>query len=58
MKTTVEIADSLDQPRAGTSFRLKPFGFRGEEQLTHDWSSIREMAYSGRGGAQTDDGNP
>lgn len=48
---------ALDQPKAGALFRLKPFGFRGEGQLTHDWSTIREMAYEGRGGAETGEGD-
>jgi hypothetical protein len=48
---------TLDQPKATTSFRLKPFGFRGEGQLTHDWATIREMAYEGRGGAEAGDGD-
>ena len=36
----------LDPPKGSAApFRVKPFGFRGEGQLTHDWKTIREMAY-------------
>lgn len=45
---------ALDPPKTAAPFRLKPFGFRGEGQVTHDWSTIREMAYEGRGGLETD----
>ncbi len=47
------IRGALDHPKGGAPFRLKPFGFRGEGQITHDWQTIREMAYEGRGGAET-----
>ena len=45
----------LDPPKGSAApFRVKPFGFRGEGQLTHDWKTIREMAYEGRGGVETE----
>jgi hypothetical protein len=47
----------LDPPKAKSPFRLKPFGFRGEGQIQHDWATIRELAYTGRGGAETGDHN-
>jgi hypothetical protein len=44
---------ALDPPKAKAPFRLKPFGFRGEGQVVHDWAAIREMAYEGRGGTNS-----
>lgn len=44
---------TLDPPKTAALFRLRSFGFRGEGQVTHDWSAIREMAYEGRGGLET-----
>ena len=43
---------ALDPPKTANPFRLKPFGFSGGDgAVTHDWSTIRELAYEGRGGA-------
>ena len=46
---------ALDRPKASGTFRLKPFGFQGEGQIIQDWSTIREAAYAGRGGAELKD---
>ncbi len=41
---------SLEPAKTKTPFRMKPFGFEGKGQAIQDWSTIRELAYEGRGG--------
>jgi len=41
---------TLDPPKPAAPFRLKPFGFKGKGQSISDWSTIRDLAYEGRGG--------
>ena len=42
---------ALDPHKPATPFRLKPFGFKGDGPLTHDWPTILDLAYEGRGGS-------
>ncbi len=46
---------ALEPSKRRAPFRLKPFGFQGKGQAIQDWSKIRELAYEGRGGFDTND---
>jgi hypothetical protein len=44
----------LDRPKTTGCFRLKPFGFAGEDQQEPDWTALLELIHQGRGGAPDD----
>lgn len=42
---------AIEKPKRKGRSRTRRFGFAGDRQIEHDWERIREMIFSGRGGA-------